>query len=97
MVTRTEKGKKRLICAKCGHEENIGESHTVEQKVSGKPMDDIVVIDKNSQESLPIIKSKCSRCGNEDAVWWIKQMRSGDEPPTIFYRCTKCRHTWRQY
>ncbi|MBN2101805.1 MAG: transcription factor S [Candidatus Aenigmarchaeota archaeon] len=97
MVARTEKGKKRLICARCCHEESLDSSHIVEQKVSGKPMDEVVIIDRKSQESLPIIKAKCSRCGNEEAVWWIKQMRSGDEPPTIFYRCTKCRHTWRQY
>jgi len=25
------------------------------------------------------------------------QTRAADEPPTRFYRCTKCGHTWREY
>jgi len=97
MVAKSEKGKRRLICAKCGYTESTGKSHMVEEKLKKKPMDEVVVIDKKSQDALPIIKAKCGKCGNEEAVWWIKQMRSGDEPPTIFYRCTKCKHTWRQY
>ncbi|MEM4865380.1 MAG: hypothetical protein QXY09_02690 [Acidilobaceae archaeon] len=25
------------------------------------------------------------------------QTRAADEPPTRFYRCTKCGYTWREY
>ncbi|MCE2508324.1 MAG: RPA12/RPB9/RPC11 RNA polymerase family protein, partial [Nitrosopumilaceae archaeon] len=32
-----------------------------------------------------------------EAVWWMLQTRSADEPTTQFYRCTGCGHTWRDY
>lgn len=37
----------------------------------------------------------CSKCGNNEARWWMVQTDSADEPSTQFFRCTKCMHTWR--
>lgn len=97
MASKEEKGKRKLVCRKCGFEKaSTAKVHIVEEKVRRKPMDDVVVV-REEDSAGPVVKVRCSRCGNEEAVWWIKQMRSGDEPPTIFYRCTKCKHTWRQY
>ncbi len=97
MTAKKDKKKKKMTCRRCGHEKQSEGSHIVHEELKKKPMDEVVIFDKKSQESLPTVKVKCSKCGNDEAVWWLKQMRSGDEPPTIFYRCTKCRHTWRQY
>ena len=36
-------------------------------------------------------------CDSKEAVWWMLQTRSADEPTTQFYRCTKCKTTWRNY
>ena len=44
---------------------------------------------------IPTIKIECEKCGNDEAVWWMLQTRSADEPTTQFYRCSKCRYTWR--
>ncbi len=44
----------------------------------------------------PIIDNViCPKCGNTQANWWMVQTDSADEPSTQFFRCTKCRHTWR--
>ena len=48
-------------------------------------------------EKLIAKKCVCPKCKNNQAVWWLLQTRSGDEPPTQFYRCTKCAQTWREY
>ena len=40
---------------------------------------------------------KCESCGHDEAVWWMFQTRSADEPTTRFYRCQKCKYTWRDY
>jgi DNA-directed RNA polymerase subunit M len=37
----------------------------------------------------------CSKCENHEAYWWIVQTDTAEEPSTQFFRCTKCKHTWR--
>ena len=56
-----------------------------------------IVEGDEGKETLSTIKIDCEKCGNNEAVWWMLQTRSADEPTTQFYRCTKCRHTWRNY
>ena len=53
--------------------------------------------DEFSQDDYVTIKIDCEKCGHTEAVWWMLQTRSADEPTTQFYRCTKCNHTWRNY
>ena len=54
-------------------------------------------IAENIKKKLPKIKVFCPKCGHNEAVWWIRQTRSADEAPTTFYRCTKCKYSWREY
>jgi len=49
------------------------------------------------EESYSTIKIECTKCGHDEAVWWMFQTRSADEPTTRFYRCAKCKYTWRDY
>tara|TARA_Y100000310_G_C20650818_1_gene799312 strand:- start:76 stop:345 length:270 start_codon:yes stop_codon:yes gene_type:complete len=52
----------------------------------------------SSEEStMAISKEECPKCANIGAYWWTEQTRSSDEPETQFFRCTKCKHTWREY
>ncbi len=93
-----------LQCAKCGYvDSQTVESQTTEPKKaedeptteSGTPFN--VFEGNEGEESHPTIKIDCEKCGNDEAVWWMLQTRSADEPTTQFYRCTKCKHTWRNY
>ena len=52
---------------------------------------------KQAKSLESTIKIDCEKCHNQEGVWWTFQTRSGDEPETKFYRCTKCNHTWRDY
>ena len=94
---RLKKSNSGLACPKCGHSEgdNSGSSKTVmeEQEVS----EFNVLEGSEGQETLPTIKIDCEKCGHDEAVWWMLQTRSADEPTTQFYRCVKCSHTWRNY
>ncbi|MEE9241845.1 MAG: zinc ribbon domain-containing protein, partial [Nitrosopumilaceae archaeon] len=56
-----------------------------------------VLAENEGKETLSTIKIDCEKCGNNEAVWWMLQTRSADEPTTQFYRCIKCSHTWRNY
>lgn len=45
----------------------------------------------------PIVKERCTKCGNDEAYNWEIQTRRSDEPATEFFKCTKCKHIWREY
>lgn len=38
---------------------------------------------------------KCKRCGEKKVLVSEKQLRSADEPATVFYKCTSCNNDWR--
>ena len=85
-----------LRCLKCGHTED-------EQSKRPKDSTDSLSNEFNVFEgdegevSHPTIKMQCEKCDNDEAIWWMLQTRSADEPTTRFYRCTQCRYTWRDY
>jgi DNA-directed RNA polymerase III subunit RPC11 len=38
----------------------------------------------------------CARCGNKRAYFMQIQIRSADEPMTIFFKCVECAYQWRE-
>ena len=85
--------KKKLECS-CGYtkknkEEVILKKEEIEQNI-------IEIIDEDKEiEDAPEIPIVCWNCGHRGVMYWMQQMRRSDEPPTRFYRCKKCRKTWR--
>lgn len=94
---KLKKGDSGLQCPKCNYIE--GEENKQTKKIiEEESQSEFNVFEENEgDESLPTIKIECEKCGNDEAVWWMLQTRSADEPTTQFYRCTKCRYTWRNY
>jgi transcription factor S len=85
-----------FVCPKCGYSEKG--TKVAKQLRSEGSSTTINVLDENEKtQSLPVIKIDCAKCGNNEAVWWMLQTRSADEPTTQFYRCVKCSYTWRNY
>lgn len=88
------------LCDNCGYSNKAGKTvmqATEEELVSTNDQIKIVGEKEAKLSSLPTTKIECPKCGNGEAMWWFLQTRSGDEPPTQFYRCVKCNHTWRSY
>jgi transcription factor S len=88
------------LCDNCGYA-NKPATQTVrqltEEELSNSNQIKVVGDKEAKLNSLPTTKIECPKCGNDEAFWWFLQTRSGDEPPTQFYRCVKCNHTWRSY
>ena len=87
-----------LQCLKCGYTE--GQTVKPIKKIieEQEPQREFTVFEGNEgEETLPTIKIECEKCGHDQAVWWMFQTRSADEPTTQFYRCLECRYTWRNY
>ncbi len=92
---RLKKSVSGLRCPKCDYAER---STSTTKKVREEDISEFNVLEESeAQETLPTIKIDCGKCGHDEAVWWMLQTRSADEPTTQFYRCVKCNHTWRNY
>ena len=58
----------------------------------------LIIVKKDDKISvLPKVKEICPKCDHNKAETWQIQMRSADEPSTHFFRCLKCKFTWREY
>jgi DNA-directed RNA polymerase subunit M len=87
-----------VICSKCGYSERTVKETKETKKETKEELTKLNVVEGDEgKETLSTIKIDCEKCGNNEAVWWMLQTRSADEPTTQFYRCIKCSHTWRNY
>lgn len=96
IMVPVKKGKSSYIkCRGCGREmrKEMKNLKIVEEKTN---MKGVVVIEKDAIP-LPLTDKECPKCENDRAYWWMQQTRSADEPPTQFFKCEKCKHTWREY
>lgn len=94
LLPSKENGKTVMKCGRCGYEEKESKIQLKEKPVEKKA--DVVVIDKEV-ETHPIVEAECPKCHNDKAYFWTQQTRASDEPETKFYKCTKCKHIWRDY
>ena len=95
---KLKKGDSGLECSKCGYIE--GEKVTKRKKTITKDEPDFSLLafeGNEGEDTNPTVKIDCEKCGHGAAVAWMFQTRSADEPTTRFYRCQKCKYTWRDY
>ena len=87
-----------LKCSKCDYVEGEKVTQTKKKIDEEEPDFSLLAFEGNEGEDTnSTIKIDCEKCGHDEAVWWMFQTRSADEPTTRFYRCQKCKHTWRDY
>ena len=91
-----------LVCSKCGFSKRASsnrEQAKVVRIIQTKPQPFMTVISEEEQKvkTMPTIRVKCEKCGNNLVYVWQVQTRGGDEASTQFMRCTKCGHTFREY
>jgi len=87
-----------LQCSKCGYVEGEETKSTKKIPVKEEPDFSLLAFEGNEgEESNPTVEIECEKCGHGEAVGWMFQTRSADEPTTRFYRCQKCKYTWRDY
>jgi DNA-directed RNA polymerase subunit M len=95
---KLKKSDSGLECSKCGYIE--GEKVTKKKKTITKDEPDFSLLafeGNEGEDTNPTVKIDCEKCGHGEAVAWMFQTRSADEPTTRFYRCQKCKYTWRDY
>lgn len=91
MGPKEEKGRKFLAC-RCGYSDKKAKGEMKEKPVTNER---ITVVD--SEETVnPVVDAVCNNCGPTKAEFWMLQTRASDEPETQFFRCTKCKRTWKE-
>ena len=96
MVPKNEDGKIVTACPVCNYQSKSKDSNLIKVKLEKT---EILKIHKSSEEleALPKVDAECPECGHKKAAYWQEQTRSSDEPPTKFFKCIKCKKTWRSY
>ena len=87
--------KKNSKCPRCNYSTKTKKKILSSEKMGEKK--EIAVMSEKTTQVFPIIPETCKKCGNKGAYFWTIQTRAGDEAETRFFRCTKCKHTWREY
>ena len=87
--------KKNFGCQRCNYVAKNKVKIIATEKISIKP--EIGIIREKDTDVFPVTNAVCPKCGHKEAYFWSSQTRAGDEAETRFFRCTKCKHTWREY
>ena len=98
---KTFDGKSVLAC-RCGYTQETESNDSDLQKKIQKKKDalsnNLIVVSEEDRISVhPKVMKQCPKCKHNEAEAWQEQTRSADEPSTSFFRCTKCKNTWREY
>lgn len=102
LLKKIKMNDKSLLICRCGYQkeiENREEKIKIEiQKKKDALKKEVIVVTSDSKISvLPRVAKICPKCENREAEAWQEQTRGADEPSTSFFRCLKCKYTWREY
>ena len=89
------KKKKRFVCPKCGYVSRENLRIVSNEKLMREAKIDVV--HEKDTSVWPIVSETCPKCGHNKAYYFTAQTRAGDEAETRFFKCAKCKHTWREY
>jgi len=82
-------------CPRCSYKSKSKIKIEASEQIEKRP--EIGVITNEDTDVFPVTNATCPKCNNKEAYFWTSQTRAGDEAETKFFRCTKCKHTWREY
>ncbi len=90
-----EEKRKNYGCVRCGYTSKAKLKLTTNEKID-QPIE-IGVIKEKDTDVFPVVANTCTKCGHKEAYFWTTQTRAADEAETRFFKCTKCKHTIREY
>jgi DNA-directed RNA polymerase subunit M len=87
----------RWVCGSCGYEK-ARDQDKEEQMVTTTGQEETEIVDMTDAEeqTRPTTTAQCPQCDNDEAYWYMQQIRAADESETRFFVCTECEHKWRE-
>lgn len=102
LLRRKLENEKLYLACRCGYKKEVEEDdderkNKIQKKQEALEENLIIVSEEDKISVHPKVNRDCSKCGHNEAEAWQEQTRSADEPSTSFFRCLKCKFTWREY
>ena len=92
-----------ITCKVCGFQYDVSVFESVEihsfktynhDKLNRFKIKDL---ENEVEDSGPVTKRKCSKCGHDKMTYITRQTRSADEGQTVFYTCVNCKFKETEY
>jgi len=84
------------ICTQCGHEAPRDAAAESEMVTTQAQEESEIIESGGGSSGLPTTSADCPDCDNDEAYWYMQQIRAADESETRFFVCTECEHKWRE-
>lgn len=88
-------GDLRYFCQTCPYIYKIDRKLSKKVPLKRKEKDDVLGGDEE-WKNVAQTEATCPECNNHKAYYQELQTRSADEPATLFFKCVKCGHQWRE-
>ncbi|KNE68365.1 transcription factor S [Allomyces macrogynus ATCC 38327] len=95
MLALEEDPGQRFACRTCPYIYPITKKLATRSYMKKKEVDDVMSKEKG-WENVPAIDMTCPKCENPRAFFQQIQIRSADEPMSLFFKCCNCDHTWME-
>ena len=82
-----------FICSTCPFSCDIRHNFTNTTRPDRKEVDDILG-GASAWENVDKTAAVCPACSYHEAYFMQMQIRSADEPMSVFYKCVKCSNQW---
>jgi DNA-directed RNA polymerase III subunit RPC11 len=93
LLIENEAGCMRFCCPTCPYIHNLDRNYSTHVKLKKKAVDDVLG-GKEAWDNVDKTRTRCPFCSNDTAYYQMRQIRSADEPSTIFYKCCRCMQQW---
>ena len=85
------------VCSSCGYTKPRDDAAEAAMTTTqGQEETEVIDVSDAEDRGLPTTEVHCPDCGNDEAYWYMQQIRSADESETRFFVCTECEHRWRE-
>jgi DNA-directed RNA polymerase subunit M len=84
------------VCTQCGNETPRDAAAEGEMVTTQTQEESEVIESGGGSSGLPTTSADCPECDNDEAYWYMQQIRAADESETRFFVCTECEHKWRE-